>query len=146
MSSPVTLPPELRRCAGAALGALTIAVALAACGGSGGGHAKAPGSSSLLAQGRQLYVTQGCQGCHTLNGNLSTGPSWKGLYGRRVRLASGRTVIATAAYLKEHILDPNALTVSGYPGDVMAEAIQGDDLGRKPAYVRALVAFIESVR
>ena len=129
-----------------ALAALTLVATLGGCGGTGGGNAKATGGSSLVAQGRQLYVTQGCESCHTLNGNLSTGPSWKGLYGSRVRLANGRTVVATAAYLTKHTVDPNALTVSGYPGDVMAEAIQGDDLGRKPAYVRALVAFIESVR
>ena len=72
--------------------------------------------------------------------------SWKGLYGSRVHLTSGVTVVADAAYLTKHIVDPNAMTVSGYPGDVMAEAIQGDDLASKPADVRALVAFIESVK
>ena len=42
-------------------------------------------------------------------------------------------MITNAAYPDQHIVDPNVDTVSVYPGDVMAEAIQGDDLPRKPA-------------
>ncbi len=75
-----------------------------------------------------------------------TGPSWKGLAGSRVRLGDGRTLIANDAYLTRHIIDPNALTVQGYPGDVMAEATESLELTRKPFDVRALVAFIDSVR
>ena len=66
--------------------------------------------------------------------------------GGSVHLTSGRTVIATAAYLTKHIVDPDAMTVNGYLGDVMAEAIQGDQLASKPADVRALVAFIKSLK
>jgi cytochrome c oxidase subunit 2 len=128
----------------AVLGAVGAAALLVACGSSGsssGGRA-----TSLAASGRQLYASEGCEDCHSLNGSLGTGPSWKGLYGSRVHLTSGVTVVADAAYLTKHIVDPNAMTVSDYPGDVMAEAIQGDDLASKPADVRALVAFIESVK
>jgi cytochrome c oxidase subunit 2 len=123
------------------------AAVLSACGASAGGgsHAGA-GSASLVATGKQLYASQGCEDCHSLNGTPDTGPSWKGLYLSRVHLTSGRTVIADAAYLTKHIVDPNAMTVSDYPGAVMAEAIQGDNLPHKPADVRALVAFIESLK
>ena len=55
-------------------------------------------------------------------------------------------MIATAAYLTKHIVDPDAMTVSGFPGGVMAEAIQSDALASKPADVRALVAFIEQLK
>lgn len=134
--------------------ALLVAGALSACGGgaSSPGSATGPGtggrsgSSALVASGRQLYASQGCEDCHTLNGKLNTGPSWKGLYLSRVHLTSGKTVLANAAYLTKHIVDPDAMTVSGFPGSVMAEAIQADHLARKPADVRALVAFIESVK
>lgn len=132
------------RCASSLLAAVTL---LAACGGSSGaGGSASAGASSLVATGKQLYSSQGCEDCHTLNGTLNTGPSWKGLYLSRVHLASGKTVTATAAYLTKHIVDPNALTVRGFPGDVMAEAIMSDHLGRDPAEVKALVAFIESLR
>lgn len=138
------LRPFLSRTS-AASAALLGAVILSACGASGGSHG-AGGSSSPIATGKQLYSSQGCEDCHTLNGSPDTGPSWKGLYLSRVRLTTGKTVVADAAYLTKHIVDPNAMTVSGFPGAVMAEAIQGDDLARRPAAVRALVAFIESLR
>lgn len=127
---------------------VAAAALLAACGGSGSSTRDAgkPGGTSLAARGRQLYASQGCEDCHTLNGGPDTGPSWKGLYGSSVHLTSGRTVIATAAYLTKHIVDPDAMTVNGYLGDVMAEAIQGDQLASKPADVRALVAFIKSLK
>jgi mono/diheme cytochrome c family protein len=124
-----------------------VTVGLAACGASGRPRTRsATPALSLVAQGKQLYASQGCEDCHSLNGTLATGPSWKGLYESAVHLASGRTVIADGAYLTKHIVDPNALTVNGFPGDVMEEAIAADDLPHKPSYVRALVAFIESLR
>jgi len=99
-----------------------------------------------VALGRRLYQDDGCAGCHSLNGTRMTGPSWKGLAVSRVKLSDGRTIIADNAYLTRHIVEPNALTVQGYPGEVMAEAIEELDLKRKPADVRALVAFIDSLR
>jgi len=129
------------------LGAASATVAIAACGGTGAPTRPSTSrASSPVALGRRLYVSQGCEDCHSLDGSRGTGPSYKGLYGSRVHLASARTVIATAAYLTEHIVDPNAVTVSGYPGEVMAEAIAGDHLASKPSEVRALVAFIRSLR
>jgi cytochrome c oxidase subunit 2 len=101
---------------------------------------------SLVARGKQLYVSQGCEDCHSLNGTPGPGPTWKGLYGSRVHLTTGRIVVANAAYLTKHIVDPNAMTVSGFPGSVMSEAILSDDLAQRPAAVRSLVAFIESLK
>lgn len=101
---------------------------------------------SLAAHGGKLYQADGCAGCHSLNDTRLTGPSWKGLADSRVELSDGKTVIANDAYLTRHIVEPNALTVQGYPSQVMAEAIGGLDLERRPADVRALVAFIDSLR
>lgn len=112
--------------------------------------AAAPGTSGggsyLVVRGRELYAADGCSDCHSLNGTRMTGPSWKGLAGSHVTLSSGRTVTANDAYLRRHIIEPNALTVQGYPGEVMAQATESLNLPRKPFDVRALVAFIDSVR
>jgi cytochrome c2 len=136
-----------RRAPQSAFLVLAAAVLLAACASSNSSsRASAKHPVSLAAQGKLLYASEGCEDCHSLDGTPDTGPSWKGLYGSRVHLTSGRTVIATAAYLTKHIVDPDAMTVSGYPGDVMAEAIQSDRLASKPADVRALVAFIEQLK
>ncbi len=63
-----------------------------------------------------------------------------------MKLSAGGTLTADDAYLTRHIIEPNALTVAGYPGQVMAEAIAAFHLKSKPADVQALVAFIGSVR
>jgi cytochrome c2 len=137
------------RCVVTALAALALSALVGACGASkpksGPSTASTSTGSSLLAQGRKLYSADGCEDCHSLNGTPNTGPTWKGLYGSRVALTSGRTVTADSAYLTEHIVDPTALTVRGFPGSVMEEAIVGDGLANKPADVRALVALIESL-
>jgi cytochrome c1 len=125
---------------------VAVAAFVAACGGGSSTPSAARHPTSLTAQGKLLYASQGCEDCHSLDGSRNTGPSWKGLYLSTVHLTSGATVTATAAYLTKHIVDPDAMTVSGYPGDVMAEAIRGDELASKPADVRALVAFIERLK
>jgi hypothetical protein len=139
-------PPQSSIIRGALIAAaVALAVTLAACGGSA---TTAPSSAHLtpLARGKQLYKSDGCEDCHTLDGAKATGPTWKGLYGSRVSLTSGRTVTANVAYLTKHIVDPDAMTVRGFPGSVMAEAIQSDGLAHKPADVRALVALIKSLQ
>lgn len=135
----------------ATLAALSFAVLVAACGSSTpkqprSVHTATSPGATLLSTGKQLYASDGCEDCHSLNGTPDTGPTWKGLYDSRVMLTTGRTVTADAAYLTEHIVDPDALTVRGFPGSVMAEAIRGDDLMDKPADVRALVALIKSLK
>jgi cytochrome c oxidase subunit 2 len=128
--------PILRRVAAAA----TCLLLLSAC----AVNVTASTFGAARPRGSVLYTADGCSSCHSLNGSPSTGPTWKGLYGSRVLLTNGHTVTADAAYLTRHIVDPDALTVHGYPGSVMAQAIAAFHLARHPAEVRALVALIES--
>lgn len=108
---------------------------------SAGGH-----STSPVARGRFLYGADACSDCHSLSGARLAGPTWKGLAGSEVKLANGRTVVADAAYLTKHIVEPNSLAVSGYPSTIMAQAIESFHLNQKPADVRALVGFIQSLK
>jgi cytochrome c2 len=139
------------RFAATGLAILTVCLLGAGCG-SGPRHGPANGAGvsstdgSPVARGKVLYQADGCVACHSLNGTRLTGPTWKGLAGSKVKLDGNRTVIASDAYLAKHITEPNALTVEGYPGEVMAEAIETLDLKKKPSDVRALVAFVDSLR
>jgi cytochrome c553 len=99
-----------------------------------------------VARGRDLYAADGCEGCHSLDGTRLTGPSWKGLAGSEVTLSNGRTLTANDAYLTRHIIEPDALTVRGYPAAVMGEAIEGLSLRSRPADVAAIVGFIDTIR
>ncbi|MFB3779245.1 MAG: cytochrome c oxidase subunit II [Bryobacteraceae bacterium] len=68
-----------------------------------------------LAQlGAVLYETRGCATCHSLDGSRGQGPSFKGIFGERQRMANGQTFLVDENYLRESILEPQAKVVEGY--------------------------------
>lgn len=72
-----------------------------------------------LGAGRQLFAAQGCAGCHTLadaRARASTGPSLDGL----AEIAGKRDPrLSLEDYVRESIVNPDALVVRGYPSAVM---------------------------
>ncbi|REJ84168.1 MAG: cytochrome c oxidase subunit II [Acidobacteria bacterium] len=65
------------------------------------------------SSGEQLFTSLACSTCH-LSGDSNRGPALHGLPGSEVQLASGETVIADDAYLRESILEPRAKLRQGY--------------------------------
>jgi mono/diheme cytochrome c family protein len=100
----------------------------------------------LVARGKALYTSDSCSGCHSLNGTAGAGPSFKGLAGSTTTLDNGQTVTADDAYLERSIADPNAEIVKGFHAGLMAPAIASFDLAHKPDDIRALVAYIKSLK
>ena len=68
----------------------------------------------LVEIGRRVAVRHACFACHTVDGQTHIGPSWRGLFGTRVALADGRTVLADESYLTRSMMDPRVELVSGY--------------------------------
>lgn len=93
-------------------------------------------------KGAQLYASLGCQACHTINGAKSTGPTFKGLFGSQVKLASGQTLTANEAYLLESILDPDKEIVAAYSPGIMSATIKPHSVSM--ANAKALVQFIKA--
>jgi cytochrome c oxidase subunit 2 len=73
-----------------------------------------PQGDDLAHQGAALFRSLGCSGCHT-PGSTVHAPDLRGLYGRPVELADGRTVTADEAYLRDSILLPAKNRVAGFP-------------------------------
>jgi cytochrome c oxidase subunit II len=96
------------------------------------------------AEGKKLYVSLGCNGCHTLDGTKSAGPTFKGLYGRETKLDNGQTVKADDAYLLESIRDPDAKIVAGFQKGVMSAVIKPGQVSESDS--RSLIAFIKTVK
>jgi cytochrome c oxidase subunit II len=99
-----------------------------------------PGGGDLVAQGRELFVSLGCAGCHTPGGPVHA-PNFDGLFGRRVPLASGRFVLVDDAWIRDCILghstaDPPA----GYPPIMPSFKGEVDD-----GQILALTTFIRSL-
>lgn len=73
-----------------------------------------PQAGDLARPGESLFRSLGCSGCHSPGASVHA-PDLRGLYGRPVHLADGRTVIADEAYLRDSILLPNKDIVAGFP-------------------------------
>lgn len=132
-------PPGVARVV-AALAAPVLLVA--GCGG-GGDAGQGRALSEEAAEGEALVAQRGCLSCHSTDGSPGTGPTWKGLAARSVRLADGRTVTADAGYLRRSILDPDADTVAGFPAGLMASTIRPGSISEAEA--DAIVAYLQSL-
>ncbi|GFE56838.1 cytochrome c oxidase subunit II [Geobacter sp. AOG1] len=95
------------------------------------------------AAGKALLEKHGCLGCHSLDGTAKVGPTFKGIFGRRVTVLTGgteRTITVDEEYLRRSILDPNADVVKGY------QPIMPSFPGLTKDEVTTMVEFIEGVR
>ncbi len=71
------------------------------------------GSGSLAALGASLFQQHACNSCHRPD-SQARGPNLEGLFGRRVSLSDGRTIVADESYIRESILNPTARLVAGF--------------------------------
>jgi cytochrome c oxidase subunit 2 len=71
------------------------------------------------ARGQQLVTSNGCLGCHSVDGSALVGPTWLGVFGREEKLSDGTTVVVDEAYVTESILSPQAKIVSGFETQLM---------------------------
>lgn len=75
-----------------------------------------------VGEGFKVIQNNACTGCHSLDGSVLVGPSFKGLFGsKRVVIENGeeKTVIADSTYIKESILEPDKQVVKGFKPGMM---------------------------
>ena len=118
---------------------LVAAIAAAALASCSANRAKSP-----AAAGQVLARQKACASCHTSDGRPAVGPTWKGLYGSKVVLDDGTTVVADEAYLRESILHPSTKTVKGFKPGLMETAIKENSFTDEE--VQALIAYIKTLR
>jgi len=94
----------------------------------------------LDKKGKEVVEHAGCLGCHTIDGTPKVGPTLKGVFGRQVQLADGRTVSADEDYLRESVLDPNAKVVKGFQPIMPSfkATLKPDDISAIIAYLKTL--------
>jgi cytochrome c oxidase subunit 2 len=69
--------------------------------------------NSLAQNGERLFASLSCAACHNARPD-ARGPSLANVYGSRLALSTGGTVIADDAYLRESILNPSQHITQGY--------------------------------
>jgi cytochrome c oxidase subunit 2 len=101
----------------------------------GGGAA----SDSPVAAGEKLFTSLACITCHVA-GPQGRGPVLTNVFGSKVTLQDGSTVVADEVYLRESIVNPQAKIVAGF--QPIMPTFQGlvteEQLLQLIAYVRSL--------
>jgi cytochrome c oxidase subunit 2 len=67
----------------------------------------------MAEMGARLFAELRCDSCHNPDGS-GRGPSLEDVFGRTVALASGQSIVADEAYVRESILNPRAKVVAGF--------------------------------
>jgi cytochrome c2 len=125
--------------------AVDVAAYVAGCAGRAGATGCRPTAGGLrgaAVAGEHLYATLGCVSCHWTNDGRPLGPPLTGLYGSKVELADGKTVVADETYVIDAILLPDSQIVNGYPAGYMSARIAAEHITERQA--EALLAFIKS--
>jgi cytochrome c oxidase subunit II len=96
---------------------------------------------SLADKGKQIARAKGCVACHTDDGRVQTGPSWKGIWGKEEELADGSKVKVDENYVKESIENPQAKLVKPF-GPVMPtfKGLVSEE------ETNAIIAYIQSLK
>ncbi len=104
---------------------------------------KAAMSSSMEPDklGAMLYEKKGCVACHTADGGVRVGPTFKGAFGTEAAMADGSKVKVDENYLRESILYPQAKARPGYPPSM--PSFEGQ---LKEKEIEGLIAFIKSLK
>ena len=90
------------------------------------------------SEGMKILDAKGCLACHTVNGNVSVGPTFKGAWGATVHLADGSTRPLDSAFFVEKVKNPTALTVSGYPPVMPPIPLTDDEIKQIEASLEGL--------
>jgi cytochrome c oxidase subunit 2 len=99
---------------------------------------KVPGTE---AKGLNLIKEKGCLGCHTIDGTKKIGPTFKGIFGKKVLVMTNgkaRELFIDEAYLKRSILKPQADIVNGYPPVMPVITLTNDELNAVIDYLKNL--------
>jgi cytochrome c oxidase subunit 2 len=97
-------------------------------------------STGTAAQnGERLFTDLACVTCHKPDSS-GRGPSLLGVFGSRVTLTDGRTVIADENYLRESIMNSQAKVVQGYQGimPTFHGMVTEENLMQLIAYIKTL--------
>ena len=98
-----------------------------------------------FAVGQELYKARGCSQCHSVNGSVGQGPTWKGLWLKKQVFTDGREVAAADEnYIRESILFPKSHVVQGY-NNVMPEYPGKPNDLKTEREIGAIIAYIRSL-
>ena len=105
--------------------------------------AKAPGpfavDAKLAAKGKALFASKTCMVCHSIDGTRKIGPTMKGIWGRKEKMADGTELYVDRAYFVKSIKEPMSQIVAGYPPGMAQLPVSDDE-------IEALLHYVASIK
>jgi len=101
-------------------------------------------SVNPAAKAMDILDSNGCTGCHSLDGSVLVGPSYKGMFGRTVKVSVDGTlkdVVSDEAYLTRAIVNPDEEVVDGFSPGMMSsykDVISDADIAVLVEYFKSL--------
>jgi cytochrome c oxidase subunit 2 len=90
--------------------------------------------------GEQLYNKKGCKTCHSTDGSIIIGPSFKGLWAKGTEQTSSGPVKIDENYVRESLMEPQAKLVNGFPPSM--PTFKGQ---LKDTEIAAIIAYLKSL-
>lgn len=109
----------------------------------GGATAKDP-KEEAMALGAKFAGKAGCVACHSVDGSVLIGPSWKGIWGTERKFTDGSTQTVDANYIRESILEPHKKLVEGF-GPLMAPGLNKAWGEEEEAGISAIIEYIKAL-
>ena len=94
-----------------------------------------------LPGGNKLLQDKGCIACHSMDGTAKVGPTFKGLYGRKVIVVTDgkeREIIADDEYIRRSIKAPPADVVKGFQPIMPVLQLSDDEINEIVEYFKTL--------
>ncbi len=94
-----------------------------------------------VAYGQKMWSKQGCKNCHSVDGSVLVGPSWKGIWGTNRKFADGSTAQVDENYIMKSLNDPAGQVVAGFTPSM--PTYQGQ---LKDYEINAIIEYIKSLK
>jgi cytochrome c oxidase subunit 2 len=94
----------------------------------------------LAEVGAMFFNKRGCVQCHSIDGSVKTGPTFKGTFGTTQKLTDGTDVVIDENYVRESILNPMAKVRGGFRPvmPTFQGQLKDQDIGAIIAYLKSL--------
>ena len=91
-------------------------------------------------KGQKLFKDMACDACHSIDGTLNRGTTFKNHYGKEIRHTDGSVVIIDDQYIRESIIAPRKFIAEGFPPIMPSykPVLNEEDLTNIIIYIKAL--------
>jgi cytochrome c oxidase subunit 2 len=99
-----------------------------------------PAGMDPVEYGKFLYKARGCAGCHSVNGDKNTGPTWLNMFGYEHEYTDGKKRLSDDNHVRESILVPGAAVRLGFPNQMtpFAGVLSEKEISALISYIRTL--------